>query len=161
MLRAAEGWFNQTGPTTRRHMQSTYSDPWRTLHGSATRRPWCSFQKSPTSAFSNVSEWLLWLTPNSCRLQITTRASYTCAPSFSAQLLLQPPEHVILAVRVTPMCGPVHGTSAVDALVLHEFDRAAPRGVGAGKLGGGLRASVALFRKGRRSRVRHHLASRQ
>lgn len=34
------------------------------------------------------------------------------------------------------MCGPVHGTSAVDALVLHEFDRAAPRGVGAGKLGG-------------------------
>ncbi|KID81046.1 Branched-chain amino acid aminotransferase II [Metarhizium guizhouense ARSEF 977] len=52
------------------------------------------------------------------------------------QLLLQPPEHVIFAVHVTPMCSPVHGTSAVDALVLDEFDRAAPRGVGAGKLGG-------------------------
>ncbi|RYP42071.1 hypothetical protein DL767_000583 [Monosporascus sp. MG133] len=52
------------------------------------------------------------------------------------QLLLQPPEDIIFAVYVAPMCSPVHGTSAVDALVLDEFDRAAPRGVGAGKLGG-------------------------
>ncbi|KZL67688.1 subgroup IV aminotransferase [Colletotrichum tofieldiae] len=42
------------------------------------------------------------------------------------QLMLQPPEHIV----------PYHGTSAVDALVLDDFDRAAPRGVGAGKLGG-------------------------
>jgi branched-chain amino acid aminotransferase len=37
---------------------------------------------------------------------------------------------------VAPICSPVHGTAAVDALVLDEFDRATPRGVGAGKLGG-------------------------
>lgn len=52
------------------------------------------------------------------------------------QLTLRPPEDIIFAVYVAPVCNPLHGTAAVDALVLDEFDRAAPRGVGAGKLGG-------------------------
>ncbi|GJC94725.1 subgroup IV aminotransferase [Colletotrichum higginsianum] len=52
------------------------------------------------------------------------------------QLMLRPPEHIVFAVYVAPMASLYHGTSAVDALVLDDFDRAAPRGVGAGKLGG-------------------------
>ncbi|OBR13051.1 Branched-chain amino acid aminotransferase [Colletotrichum higginsianum IMI 349063] len=50
--------------------------------------------------------------------------------------MLRPPEHIVFAVYVAPMASLYHGTSAVDALVLDDFDRAAPRGVGAGKLGG-------------------------
>lgn len=51
-------------------------------------------------------------------------------------LALQSPEDIILAVYVAPVCSPLHGTGAVDALVLDEFDRAAPRGTGSGKVGG-------------------------
>ncbi|KAH9986169.1 putative subgroup IIIi aminotransferase [Xylariaceae sp. FL0662B] len=52
------------------------------------------------------------------------------------QLALQPPEEIIFAIYVASICSPLHGTAAVDALVLDEFDRASPRGTGSGKLGG-------------------------
>ncbi|KAG6358656.1 hypothetical protein INS49_012174 [Diaporthe citri] len=52
------------------------------------------------------------------------------------QLALQPPEEVVFAVYVAPVCTPYHGTGAVDAVVLDGFDRAAPRGTGSGKVGG-------------------------
>lgn len=52
------------------------------------------------------------------------------------QIALQPPEEVVFAVYVAPVCSPLHGTDAVAALVLDEFDRAAPRGTGSGKVGG-------------------------
>jgi branched-chain amino acid aminotransferase len=53
----------------------------------------------------------------------------------SARLALAPPEEVILAVYVQPG-GPYHGSAAVDGMVLEDFDRAAPRGMGAFKVGG-------------------------
>ena len=53
----------------------------------------------------------------------------------SAQLALAPPEEVVLAVFVPPT-RPYHGADALDALVLDDFDRAAPRGMGAFKVGG-------------------------
>ncbi|KUI71287.1 Putative branched-chain-amino-acid aminotransferase TOXF [Cytospora mali] len=52
------------------------------------------------------------------------------------QLALQPPEDIVFAVYVAPVCTPYHGTGAVDAVVLDDFDRAAPRGTGSGKVGG-------------------------
>ncbi|KAJ8604629.1 hypothetical protein MRB53_041727 [Persea americana] len=53
----------------------------------------------------------------------------------SAQLPLQPPEEYLFAVFVMPT-GVYHGVHAVDALVLEEFDRSAPEGVGHAKIGG-------------------------
>jgi branched-chain amino acid aminotransferase len=53
----------------------------------------------------------------------------------SAQLALMPPEEVVLAVFVHP-AGPYHGSAALDGVVLEDFDRAAPRGMGAFKVGG-------------------------
>ncbi|KAL1836125.1 hypothetical protein VTJ49DRAFT_5550 [Mycothermus thermophilus] len=53
----------------------------------------------------------------------------------SARLALAPPEEVILAVYVQP-ARPYHGSEAVDGLVLEDFDRAAPRGMGGYKVGG-------------------------
>jgi branched-chain amino acid aminotransferase len=53
----------------------------------------------------------------------------------SARLALAPPEEVILAVYVQP-ARPYHGSAAVDGLVLDDFDRAAPRGMGTYKVGG-------------------------
>ncbi|KAK8076211.1 aminotransferase [Apiospora phragmitis] len=53
----------------------------------------------------------------------------------SAKLALAPPEEVVLAVYVQPT-RPYHGSAAIDGVVLEDFDRAAPRGMGAYKVGG-------------------------
>lgn len=50
-------------------------------------------------------------------------------------LSLTPPSEYVLAVYVQPFATYM-GTNAVDALILEEFDRAAPMGVGSGKVGG-------------------------
>ena len=52
-----------------------------------------------------------------------------------AQLGLNPPEEYTFCVYVLPT-GVYHGVHPVDALILEDFDRAAPRGVGSAKLGG-------------------------
>lgn len=53
----------------------------------------------------------------------------------SAQLGLNPPEEYTFCVYVLPV-GVYHGVHAVDALILEEFDRAAPEGTGSAKVGG-------------------------
>ena len=53
----------------------------------------------------------------------------------SAQLGLNPPEEYTFVVFVVPT-GVYHGTHPVDALILEQFDRAAPEGTGSAKVGG-------------------------
>ena len=53
----------------------------------------------------------------------------------SAQLGLNPPEQYTFCVYVIPV-GVYHGVHPVDALVLEDFDRAAPNGTGSAKIGG-------------------------
>ncbi|KAF1982380.1 branched-chain amino acid aminotransferase II [Aulographum hederae CBS 113979] len=53
----------------------------------------------------------------------------------SAQLGLNPPEEYTFVVYVLPV-GVYHGVHPVDALILEEFDRAAPNGTGSAKVGG-------------------------
>jgi len=53
----------------------------------------------------------------------------------SAQLGLNPPEEYTFVVFVMPT-GVYHGVHAVDALILEDFDRAAPEGTGSAKVGG-------------------------
>jgi branched-chain amino acid aminotransferase len=53
----------------------------------------------------------------------------------SAQLGLSPPEEYTFAVYVLPT-GVYHGSHPVKALILDEFDRAAPNGTGSAKVGG-------------------------
>ncbi|AEO53736.1 hypothetical protein MYCTH_2122605 [Thermothelomyces thermophilus ATCC 42464] len=53
----------------------------------------------------------------------------------SAQLGLNPPEEYTFCVFVLPT-GVYHGTHPVKALILDEFDRAAPNGTGSAKVGG-------------------------
>lgn len=53
----------------------------------------------------------------------------------SAQLGLNPCDEYTFVVFVMPT-GVYHGVHAVDALVMEEFDRAAPEGTGSAKLGG-------------------------
>ena len=53
----------------------------------------------------------------------------------SAQLGLNPPEEYTFCVFVLPV-GVYHGAHAADALVLEQFDRAAPEGTGSAKVGG-------------------------
>lgn len=53
----------------------------------------------------------------------------------SAQLGLSPPDSYTLVVAVMPT-GVYHGASAVDALILEDFDRSAPNGTGHAKVGG-------------------------
>jgi branched-chain amino acid aminotransferase len=53
----------------------------------------------------------------------------------SAQLGLNPPEEYTFCVFVVPT-GVYHGTNPVDALILEQFDRAAPEGTGSAKIGG-------------------------
>lgn len=53
----------------------------------------------------------------------------------SAQLGLSPPEEYLFSVFVIPT-GVYHGTHPVKALILEEFDRAAPNGTGSAKVGG-------------------------
>lgn len=53
----------------------------------------------------------------------------------SAQLGLNPPDEYTFCVFVMPT-GVYHGVHAVDALILEDFDRAAPEGTGSAKIGG-------------------------
>lgn len=53
----------------------------------------------------------------------------------SAQLGLSPPEEYTFCVYVLPV-GVYHGVHPVDALILEQFDRAAPEGTGSAKVGG-------------------------
>ena len=53
----------------------------------------------------------------------------------SAQLGLNPPEEYTFCVFVLPV-GVYHGVHPVAALILEEFDRAAPEGTGSAKIGG-------------------------
>ncbi len=53
----------------------------------------------------------------------------------SAQLGLNPPEEYTFVVYVLPV-GVYHGVHPVDALILEDFDRAAPEGTGSAKVGG-------------------------
>lgn len=53
----------------------------------------------------------------------------------SAQLGLNPPEEYTFCVYVLPV-GVYHGVHTVAALILEEFDRAAPEGTGSAKVGG-------------------------
>jgi len=53
----------------------------------------------------------------------------------SAQLGLNPPEEYTFCVYVLPT-GVYHGTHPVKALIMDEFDRAAPNGTGSAKVGG-------------------------
>ncbi|ETN38455.1 branched-chain amino acid aminotransferase [Cyphellophora europaea CBS 101466] len=53
----------------------------------------------------------------------------------SAQLGLSPPDEYTFGVFVMPT-GVYHGVHAVDALILEDFDRAAPEGTGSAKVGG-------------------------
>jgi branched-chain amino acid aminotransferase len=53
----------------------------------------------------------------------------------SAQLGLNPPEEYTFLVFVLPV-GVYHGVHPVKALILEDFDRAAPEGTGSAKVGG-------------------------
>lgn len=53
----------------------------------------------------------------------------------SAQLGLTPPEEYTFCVYVLPT-GVYHGVHPVKALILDDFDRAAPKGTGSAKIGG-------------------------
>lgn len=53
----------------------------------------------------------------------------------SAQLGLSPPEEYTFVVWVLPV-GVYHGVHSVPALILEDFDRAAPHGTGSAKIGG-------------------------
>ncbi|KAL9122882.1 MAG: hypothetical protein Q9187_000571 [Circinaria calcarea] len=53
----------------------------------------------------------------------------------SAQLGLNPPEEYTFCVYVLPV-GVYHGVNPINALILEEFDRAAPEGTGSAKIGG-------------------------
>lgn len=53
----------------------------------------------------------------------------------SAQLGLNPPEEYTFLVYVLPV-GVYHGVHPVAALILEDFDRAAPEGTGSAKIGG-------------------------
>ncbi|KAK8069370.1 aminotransferase [Apiospora phragmitis] len=61
------------------------------------------------------------------------------------QLMLSPSDETVLAVYASPGTA-YHGEQALDAVVLDEFDHAAPRGAGSGKLGGNY-ASVWRYQK--------------
>lgn len=53
----------------------------------------------------------------------------------SASILLTPPDEYTFCVYVMPGAA-YHGINPLDALILEDFDRAAPRGTGSGKVGG-------------------------
>lgn len=52
-----------------------------------------------------------------------------------ARILLSPTDEYLFCVYVTPAAA-YHGIDALEALVLEDFDRSAPRGTGSGKVGG-------------------------
>ncbi|PWY86601.1 branched-chain-amino-acid aminotransferase [Aspergillus sclerotioniger CBS 115572] len=61
---------------------------------------------------------------------------------------LTPPSNYLFAVYVQPF-GTYHGTHAADALVIEEFDRAAPRGTGNAKVGGNYAPVIRYTEKAR------------
>ncbi|OOF94193.1 hypothetical protein ASPCADRAFT_6884 [Aspergillus carbonarius ITEM 5010] len=61
---------------------------------------------------------------------------------------LTPPPNYLFAVYVQPF-GTYHGTAAADALVIEEFDRAAPRGTGNAKVGGNYAPVIRYTEKAR------------
>lgn len=69
----------------------------------------------------------------------------------SAQLGLNPPEEYTFLVYVLPV-GVYHGVNPVKALILEDFDRAAPDGTGSAKVGGNyapvLRFSERAYKEG-------------
>lgn len=69
----------------------------------------------------------------------------------SAQLGLNPPEEYTFLVYVLPV-GVYHGVNPVKALILEDFDRAAPDGTGSAKVGGNyapvLRLSERAYKEG-------------
>ncbi|KAK5100697.1 hypothetical protein LTR70_001403 [Exophiala xenobiotica] len=71
--------------------------------------------------------------------------------AISAQLGLNPGNEYTFVVFVMPT-GVYHGTNAVDALILEDFDRAAPEGTGSAKIGGNyapvLRHSQKAYKEG-------------
>ena len=82
------------------------------------------------------------------RLAVSLNAAYVPPPNTgaamyirpllfgsSAQLGLNPPEEYTFCVYVIPV-GVYHGVHPVDALILEDFDRAAPEGTGSAKIGG-------------------------
>lgn len=68
-----------------------------------------------------------------------------------AQLGLNPPEEYTFLVYVLPV-GVYHGVNPVKALILEDFDRAAPEGTGSAKVGGNyapvLRFSERAYKQG-------------
>lgn len=83
-----------------------------------------------------------------CRLAVGLNAEYVPPQSTGTsmyirpllfgscpQLGLSPPEEYIFCVYVMPT-GVYHGTHPVNALILEDFDRAAPKGTGTAKIGG-------------------------
>lgn len=67
----------------------------------------------------------------------------------SAQLGLSPPEEYTFVVYVLPV-GVYHGVHPVAALVLEDFDRAAPEGVGSAKVGGNYAPVLRFSERARR-----------
>ncbi|KAJ5787646.1 Branched-chain amino acid aminotransferase II [Penicillium paradoxum] len=67
----------------------------------------------------------------------------------SAQLGLSPPDKYTLAVFAMPTAV-YHGASAVDALILEDFDRCAPHGTGDAKVGGNYAPVVRHSERARR-----------
>ncbi|KAL1961675.1 hypothetical protein VTN77DRAFT_1350 [Rasamsonia byssochlamydoides] len=67
----------------------------------------------------------------------------------SAQLGLNPPDEYTFVVFVMPT-GVYHGVHAVDALILEDFDRAAPEGTGSAKVGGNYAPVLRHSEKARR-----------
>ena len=66
----------------------------------------------------------------------------------SPQLLLNPSEEYLFCVYVSPT-GTYHGAHPIDALILEDFDRAAPEGTGSLKIGGNY---APVFRLAQRAR---------
>jgi len=79
----------------------------------------------------------------------------------SAQLGLDPPEEYTFVVYVMPT-GVYHGIHPVDALVLEDFDRAAPQGTGSAKIGGNYAPVLPHSRKAKKEGfgITLHLDSR-
>ncbi|GLA75059.1 hypothetical protein AtubIFM55763_006320 [Aspergillus tubingensis] len=79
-----------------------------------------------------VSENAAFVPPHSTNAALYIRP---LAFGVGGHFALTPPREYLFCVYVQPF-GTYHGTGAADALVIEEFDRAAPRGTGHGKVGG-------------------------
>ena len=91
----------------------------------------------PTEHFLKCARLAVGLNAEYVPPQETGGAIYVRPMLFgsSAQLGLDPPEEYTFCVYVIPT-GVYHGVHPIDGLVLEDFDRAAPKGTGAAKIGG-------------------------